>query len=114
MRRHVKLRNMACTVYILSQYRVTTIYTVCMMSVYIFVVFVSKISTVIGMISIDSCYFSYITGGYIPTLQLSINAEVFTLTLFLGMTCIEMLAVYFHQLLLIAAYFAVCASISVK
>ena len=100
--------------YVLCQYRVTTLYTICVLSVYLFFVFVSKISTFISILTIDSCYFSYITGGYIPTLQLSFNSQIFTLSVFQGVYCISILSLYLYQLLLFVAYFAVCVAIVVK
>ena len=89
---------------VLSQYRVTTIYTVCVVSVYVFFVFFSVTAVFLFLIAEDSCYFNYITYGYIPTLHLSINAQVLSLYVFLGMSCIQAFVLYLYELLLFVAY----------
>ena len=100
--------------YVLSQYRVTTLYTLCVVSLYVFVVFLSQITAYILLISMNSCYLSYITAGYIPTVQLSYHAQVIAISLYLGLSCIMLLAIYIYQILLFVAYFAVCVSIVAK
>ena len=90
------------------------LYTMCVLSVYLFVIFISKISAFISLMAIDSCYFCYITGGYIPALQLSINAQISTISVFFGMSCIFVLALYLYEFLVFVAYLTVCVSIVVK
>ena len=100
--------------YVLSQYRVTTIYTVCVVSVYVIAVFFSNIAALIVIMSIDSCYLSYITADYIPTIQLSLHAQVFPGSVFYVISCLMLLALYLYELLLFVAYLAVCVSIVAK
>ena len=70
--------------------------------------------TFIFLIAIDSCYSSYITGGYIPTLHLSLHAQVLAISGTFAMSCIMLLLVYLYELLLFVAYLAVCVSIVVR
>ena len=100
--------------YVLSQYRITTLYTLCVVSLYVFVVFLSQITSYILLISMNSCYLSYITAGYIPTVQLSYHAQVIAISLHLGLYFIMLSALYIYQILLFVAYLAVCVSIVAK
>ena len=100
--------------YVLSQYRVTTLYTLCVVSVYVFFVFLCKISTFVSVLLMEPCYLSYITFGYIPTLQLSIHAQFLTGTVLNVLSCMMLLALYVYQILLFVAYFVVSVSIVAK
>ena len=99
---------------VLYQYRVTTIYTICTISVYVLTFNILRISLLIFMIGIDSCYFDYITAGYIPTFQFSIQVQIIIIDVFYGMLFIGVAAVYIYQLLTLIAYLAVCVSIVLK
>ena len=100
--------------YVLSQYRVTALYTVCVLSLYLLLVLVIKTALVIEFLSENSCYFNYITDGYIPTLQISIQAHNVIAEVYLGMFCLSFLAEYLDQLLLFVAYLTVCVGIVAK
>ena len=99
---------------VLSQYRVTTLYTICVISIFLFLTSIDKIAALIYLVGIDPCYINYITYGYIPTFQLSLNAQNSTTGALYGMLSVSLLTLYLYELLLFIAYLAVCVSIIVK
>ena len=100
--------------HVLLQYRVTTLYTISLVSLYLLITFLNKISTFIYLLGVDSCYISFITYGYIPTFQLSIDAQTMVTVVVFGISCVSVLALYIFELLVFVAYLAVCVSIVVK
>ena len=77
-------------------------------------ILLSKLSIFIFMFGIYSCYFDYITGGYIPTFQFSKQAQIIIFDVFFGMMFIGVALVYIYELLMSVAYLTVCVSIVVK
>ena len=100
--------------HVLSQYRITTLYSVCVVSVYLFIVFMGKMSNFMNIIVKDPCYVNYITGGYIPTIHFGVHVQYLTACVYFVMFCVTGVALYLYELLVFIAYLAVCVSIVVK
>ena len=99
---------------VLFQYRITTVYTVCVVTLYLVLTSVNKVAAFLYLIAIDSCYINYITEGYIPIFQFSNYVQSIATGIFYGMLCISVLILYVYELLVFLAYLIVCISIVVK
>ena len=100
--------------FVLVQYRVMTVYSICVVFLRLFQDFFNKISIFTSFLVRNPCYFNFITLGYVPMFQFSTQVQVRVLEVYMIMGFVTMFLLYLYQLLLFLAYFMVSVAIIVK